>query len=90
MVVPDTSDRRLRGEISAAVRNHRPELEAELRRELALRNIERAVTRYLDGAPLSATPERDRDPAATGSPEEGVDVKATQRSGVNSTQGGVS
>jgi len=53
MPIPDAT-RRLRGEISAAVRNDRPELERDLRRELALVNAERALQRYLGGLGLSA------------------------------------
>jgi hypothetical protein len=53
MSLPDPT-RRLRGEISAAVRNARPELEAELRRELALTNAERALTRHLSGLRLTS------------------------------------
>lgn len=49
----DPSDCRLRGEISAAVKNRRPELERELRRELALRNTERSFEKYLGGLGLS-------------------------------------
>jgi hypothetical protein len=49
---PDVT-RRLRGEISAAVRNDRPELEKELRRELSLVNIEKAIARQLDGITLT-------------------------------------
>jgi type II secretory pathway predicted ATPase ExeA len=58
MAVPDPHDRRLRGEISAAVRMGRPELEAELRRELCMRNIERAIGKYLNGTPLTPMEQR--------------------------------
>lgn len=47
MPTSDPNDRALRGEISGAVRAGNPELAAELRHELGLRNIERAVAKYL-------------------------------------------
>jgi type II secretory pathway predicted ATPase ExeA len=53
VTLSDPSDRRLRGEISAAVRNGQPELEAELRRELALRNVERCLVKQLGDRPLT-------------------------------------
>lgn len=49
----DPSDRILRGEIAAAVHHRRPELEAELRHELALRNVERCFVKHLGGRNLT-------------------------------------
>jgi hypothetical protein len=54
MLDSDPADRRLRGAISAAVRNGQPELEAELRHELGLRNIERSIIKNLGDSRLTA------------------------------------
>jgi hypothetical protein len=53
-VVADPESRALRGAISAAVRGGDRETEAELRRELALRNVERHIERQLTGLRLTA------------------------------------
>lgn len=54
MPYPDPSDRVLRGELAAAVRLGRPDLELELRHELAIRNIERSIAKHLDGRQLTS------------------------------------
>jgi hypothetical protein len=50
---PDPNSRALRGAISGAVRRGDPDLEAELRHELKLRNVEAAILRVLDGTRLT-------------------------------------
>jgi hypothetical protein len=54
-LLSDPNSRRVRGAISAAVRGGHAELEAELRRELDIDNIERALVRGVGDRPLSTS-----------------------------------